>query len=132
MVQSYHQPSEFFEILLSRKVWDGMPELYRSMFKIAAKAASAQMQWRTLDVYSKAYEELRDKRNIKFVETPEDILEAQLDAWDAVIAEKSAANPFFAKVLESQKAFMQRVVAYQVKFIVPPRQAYEHFFGKLA
>jgi TRAP-type mannitol/chloroaromatic compound transport system substrate-binding protein len=132
MVQSYHQPSEFFEILLSRKVWEGMPELYRSMFKIAAKAASAQMQWRTLDIYSKAYEELRDKRNIKFVETPTDILEAQLKAWDAVIAEKSAANPFFAKVLESQKAFMQRVVAYQVKFIVPPRQAYEHFFGKLA
>jgi TRAP-type mannitol/chloroaromatic compound transport system substrate-binding protein len=132
MVQSYHQPSEFFEILVNRKVWDGLPELYRNMFKIAAKAASSQMQLRTLDVYSKAYEELRDKRNIKFVETPPDILEAQLKAWDAVIAEKSAANPFFAKVLESQKAFMQRVVGYQVKFIVPPRQAYEHFFGKLA
>jgi TRAP-type mannitol/chloroaromatic compound transport system substrate-binding protein len=132
MVQSYHQPSEFFEILVNRKVWDAMPELYRNMFKVTAKAASAQMQLRTLDVYSKAYEELRDKRGIKFVETPKDILEAQLKAWDAVIAEKSAANPFFAKVLESQKAFMQRVVAYQVKFIIPPRQAYEHFFGKLA
>jgi TRAP-type mannitol/chloroaromatic compound transport system substrate-binding protein len=132
MVQSYHQPSEFFEILVNRKVWDGLPELYRNMFRIAAKAASSTMQLRTLDVYSKAYEELRDKRGIKFIETPRDILDAQLKAWDAVIAEKSAANPFFAKVLESQKAFMQRVVAYQVKFIVPPRQAYEHFFGKLS
>jgi TRAP-type mannitol/chloroaromatic compound transport system substrate-binding protein len=132
MVQSYHQPSEFFEILVNRKVWDGMPPLYRSMFKVATRAASAQMQWKTLDIYSKAYEELRDKRGIKFVETPTDILDAQLKAWDAVIAEKSAANPFFAKVLESQKAFMQRAVAYQVKFIVSPRQAYEHFFGKLA
>jgi TRAP-type mannitol/chloroaromatic compound transport system substrate-binding protein len=132
MVQSYHQPSEFFEILVNRKVWDGMPPLYRSMFKVATRAASAQMQWRTLDIYSKAYEELRDQRGISFVETPRDILDAQLKAWDAVIAEKSAANPFFAKVLESQKAFMKRAVAYQVKFIVPPRQAYEHFFGKLA
>jgi TRAP-type mannitol/chloroaromatic compound transport system substrate-binding protein len=132
MVQSYHQPGEFFEVLISRRVWDSMPEMYRTMFRITAKAATAQMSWRTIEVYSKAYEELRDKRGVKFVETPRDILEAQLKAWDAVIAEKSATNPFFAKVLESQKAFMKRVVGYQVKFTVNPRQAYEHFFGKIA
>ncbi|HWQ38736.1 MAG TPA: TRAP transporter substrate-binding protein [Burkholderiales bacterium] len=132
MVKSYHQPGEFFEILINRRVWESMPEAYRTMFRITAKAASAQMSWRTMDLYSKEYENLRDKRGIRFVETPRDILEAQLKAWDAVIAEKAAANPFFAKVLESQKAFMKRVVGYQVKFIVDPRQAYEHFFGKVA
>jgi TRAP-type mannitol/chloroaromatic compound transport system substrate-binding protein len=131
MVKSYHQPGEFFEILINRRVWESMPEAYRTMFRITAKAATAQMSWRTLDWYSKDYEQLRDKRGIKFVETPRDILDAQLKAWDAVIAEKSAANPFFAKVLESQKAFMKRVVGYQVKFVVEPRQAYEHFFGKV-
>lgn len=131
MVQSYHQPSEFFEVLVSRRVWDGLPELYRAMFRITAKAASAQMNWRTLDQWSKAYEDMRDKRKIRFVETPKDILQAQLQAWDVVVAEKSATNPFFAKVLESQKAFMKRVVGYQVKFIVDPRQAYEHVFGKI-
>jgi TRAP-type mannitol/chloroaromatic compound transport system substrate-binding protein len=130
MVQSYHQPGEFFEILVNRRVWDAMPEAYRTMFKVTAKAATAQMSWRVLDIYSKAYEELRDKRGVSFVETPKDILDAQLKAWDAVIAEKSASNPFFAKVLESQKAFMKRAVGYQVKFIVDPAQAYEHFFGK--
>jgi TRAP-type mannitol/chloroaromatic compound transport system substrate-binding protein len=131
MVKSYHQPAEFFEILINRRVWESMPEAYRIMFRVAAKAATAQMSWKTLDLYSKAYEELRDKRGIKFIETPRDILDAQLKAWDAVIAEKSAANPFFAKVLESQKKFMKRVVGYQVKFVVEPRQAYEHFFGKV-
>ncbi len=131
MVKSYHQPAEFFEILVNRRVWDSMPEAYRTMFRVAAKAATAQMSWKTIDIYSKAYEELRDKRGVKFVETPRDILAAQLKAWDAVIAEKSAVNPFFAKVLESQKAFMKRVVGYQVKFVVEPRQAYEHFFGKI-
>jgi TRAP-type mannitol/chloroaromatic compound transport system substrate-binding protein len=131
MVQSYHQPGEFFEVLINRRVWEGLPELYRAMFRITAKAASAQMHWRTLHEYSTAYEELRDKRKIRFVETPKEILEAQLKAWDAVVAEKSASNPFFAKVLASQKAFMKRAVGYQVKFIVDPRQAYEHVFGKV-
>jgi len=131
MVKSYHQPGEFFEVLVNRRVWEGLPELYRTMFRVTAKAASAQMQWRTLNEYSTAYEELRDKRKIRFVETPREILEAQLKAWDAVVEEKSAGNPFFAKVLASQKAFMKRAVGYQVKFIVDPRQAYEHTFGKV-
>jgi TRAP-type mannitol/chloroaromatic compound transport system substrate-binding protein len=130
MVQSYHQPGECFEILISKRVWDGMPEAYRTIWRTATKAASAQMMWKTLDVYSKAYEELRDKHNVKFIETPKDILDAQLNAWDTVITEKAAANPFFAKVLESQKAFMKRAVGYQTLFIVDPQQAYDHFFGK--
>jgi TRAP-type mannitol/chloroaromatic compound transport system substrate-binding protein len=130
MVQSYHQPAEFFEILINRNVWDGLPEQYRAYWRIAVKAASAQMGWRTLDTYSKAYEELRDQRNIKFIKTPPDILEAQLDAWDTIMREKSAENPFFKKVLDSQMAFMKRVVGYQTSFVVDPQQAYDHFFGK--
>jgi TRAP-type mannitol/chloroaromatic compound transport system substrate-binding protein len=130
MVQSYHQPGECFEILISRKAWDKLPELYRNVLRIAAKAASADMHWKTLDLYSRAYEELRDKRGVRFVETPADILQAQLKAWDKVIAEKAGVNPFFKKVLESQRAFMKRVVGFQMKFQVKPDLAYAHFFGK--
>jgi TRAP-type mannitol/chloroaromatic compound transport system substrate-binding protein len=116
--------------LINRRIWDGLPEAYRAIFRVATKAASAQMHWRTMHVYSQAYEELRDKRGIKFIQTPKDILQAQLDAWDKVIAEKSAQNPFFAKVLESQRQFMKRVVGYQTTFIVDPQLAYDHFFAK--
>jgi TRAP-type mannitol/chloroaromatic compound transport system substrate-binding protein len=130
MVQSYHQPGECFEILINRKAWDRLPELYRNVLRIAAKAASAEMQWKTLDLYSRKYQEVRDQRGVKFIETPADILKAQLNGWDKVIEEKSAENPFFAKVLESQKAFMKRVVDYQMKFVVDPDLAYRHFFGK--
>lgn len=130
MVQSYHQPGECFEILVNRKAWDGLPELYRKVLRIASKAANTEMQWKTLDVYSQKYEEMRDKRGVKFIETPAEILQAQLNAWDKVIAEKSAENPFFAKVLESQKTFMKRVIGYRMKFEVDPDLAYRHFFGK--
>jgi TRAP-type mannitol/chloroaromatic compound transport system substrate-binding protein len=130
MVKSYHQPGECFEVLINRRVWEGMPEMYRTIWRTAVKAASAQMQWKTLDVYSKAYEELRDKRGVKFVETPRDLLDSQLKAWDKVIAEKAAENKFFARVLDSQKAFMKRVVGYQTTFIVDPKQAYQHFFSQ--
>jgi TRAP-type mannitol/chloroaromatic compound transport system substrate-binding protein len=130
MTQSYHQPGECFEILINKRVWEGLPETYRTMLRVGVKAASAQMSWRTLDEYSKAFEELRDQRNVRFLETPKDILDSQLRAWDAVIAEKSAQNPYFARVLDSQKQFMKRVVGYQSLFVVDPQQAYDHFFGK--
>ena len=130
MVKSYHQPGEILELLVSKRVFNGLPEAYRNVLHYAAKAACAEMSWRTLDRYSQAYEEMRDKRGVKFVETPDDLLKAQLEAWDKVITLKAKANPFFAKVLESQKAFLKRTVGYQVKFNNDPRLAYEHFYGK--
>jgi len=39
-----------------------------------------------------------------------DILVAFLKAWDQVAAEESAKNPFFKKVLESQKSYASLVV----------------------
>jgi len=129
MVQSYHQPAEFLEILINRKVWDEMPEQYRAVWRVAIKAANSQMYWRTMEVYSKAYEELRDKHNVNFIKTPEDVLELQLDAWDKIVEEKGGENPFFMKVIESQKAYMKRVLGYQEKFIVSREQAYKHYFS---
>jgi len=82
-----------------------------------------------MEVYSKAYEVLRDERNVKFIKTPDDVLELQLDAWDKIIEEKGAENPFFMKVIESQKAYMKRVLGYQTKFIVSRQQAYDHYFA---
>lgn len=130
MVKSYHQPGECLELLIGKRVHDAMPPAYQQIFRYAAKSASTDMGWKLLDSYSRSWEEMRDKQGVKFVETPKDLLEAQLVAWDKVMAAKSAGNPFFAKVLDSQRAFLKRVVGYQVKFNNDPRQAYEHFFGK--
>jgi len=129
MVQSYHQPAEILEVLINRKVWDSLPEQYQAIWRVAVKAANSQMYWRTMDTYSKAYAELRDKHGVNFIVTPTDVLELQLDAWDKIIEEKGAENPFFAKVVNSQKVYLQRVLDYQNKFIVGRQQAYDHFFG---
>jgi TRAP-type mannitol/chloroaromatic compound transport system substrate-binding protein len=129
MVQSYHQPAEFLEVLINRKVWDDFPEQYRAFWRVAVKAANSQMYWRTMEVYSAAYEELRDHHSVRFIKTPTDVLELQLDSWDKIIEEKGAENPFFKKVVESQKAYMKRVLGYQTKFIVSRQQAYDHYFA---
>jgi TRAP-type mannitol/chloroaromatic compound transport system substrate-binding protein len=130
MVQSYHQPAECFEILINRKLYDSLPENYRKAFHYAGKVAAAEMTWHIMDAYSKAYVDLRDNKKVNFIKTPDSVLKAQLEAWDKVIQQKGAENPFFTKVLDSQKEYMKRVVGYQIRFEVSPQLAYEHFFGK--
>jgi TRAP-type mannitol/chloroaromatic compound transport system substrate-binding protein len=132
MVQGFHQPSECFEVLYSRRVWDSLPKLYQNVLRYASWAASADMSWKIMDIYSKAYENMRDNRGVRFIETPTDILKAKLEAWDKVIAEKSAENPFFKKVYESQRDYMKRIVGFHIKFYPEMKLPYNHFFGKLA
>ncbi len=130
MLQSYHQAGECFEILFNKKKYETLPAEFKAIIKYAAQAASADMSWKAIDRYSQDYIEMREKLGVKFYKTPNDILQAQLKAWSAVAARKAQENPFFAKVLESQKSFAQRAVGWSLDTIVDPRMAYSHWFGK--
>ena len=58
------------------------------------------------------------------------LLRAQLAAWDKTVAKKSAENPLFKKVLDSQRAFAQRAGQWQNDYTVDFKMAYNHYFGK--
>jgi TRAP-type mannitol/chloroaromatic compound transport system substrate-binding protein len=79
---------------------------------------------------SRDLEELKNKHKVKVVKTPRLVLDAQLKAWDALIVEKSKDNPFFTKVMESQKAWAKRVAVWRQEIMVDQSPAYEHFFKK--
>jgi hypothetical protein len=42
-----------------------------------------------------------------------------------------SADPFFKKVVESQRAWAKRVVYYEALNAAPFVQGYEHIYGKL-
>jgi TRAP-type mannitol/chloroaromatic compound transport system substrate-binding protein len=132
MLQSYHQPLELFEVLFNKKKYDGLSSEIKSIIRYAAQASSADMSWKAIDRYSTDYLEMQTKQGVKFYKTPESILTAQLAAWDRVVAAKSKDNPFFVKVLESQKKFAGRAVKWSQDTIVSPDLAYAHYFGKKA
>jgi TRAP-type mannitol/chloroaromatic compound transport system substrate-binding protein len=65
------------------------------------------------------------------VRAGEALLAAQLDAWDKVIAEH-AKEPFFAKVIASQKAWVKRIQPYLALNNLNSAElasAYKHFLG---
>ena len=83
-----------------------------------------------MDRYSKDYIEMQTKDKVRFYKTPDSVLRAQLAAWDKVIAAKSAENPLFKRVLESQRAYAQRAGQWQNDYMVDFKMAYNHYFGK--
>jgi TRAP-type mannitol/chloroaromatic compound transport system substrate-binding protein len=128
--QSYHQDCEAFEITLNKANVDGLPEELQAILRYAAYAVSSDMYWKAQVRYPADYEWLETEGGVTMHLTPQEILDAQLDAWDAVI-EDSAEDEFFARVIDSQKDFAQKAVAYHLIATTPKEPAYRHFFGEL-
>jgi TRAP-type mannitol/chloroaromatic compound transport system substrate-binding protein len=127
MLQSYHQAAECFEIIFNKAKYDALPKELQSILKYAAEASSADMSWKAWDRYSKDLETMRTEQGVEVHKTPESVLQAQLAAWDAVV-ERLSADPFFKKVIDSQKAFAKRVVGFQLEYEVPQELAFNHYF----
>ena len=66
-----------------------------------------------------AIKELQEKHGVQILRTPPDILIEFLKTWDKIAAEESAKNPFFKKVLDSQRAYACVVVPAK-RFMFPP------------
>ena len=130
MTQSYHQPTEFCEILVNKGKYDSLPPDFRAIIKYATMAQSADMQWKFYDRNSKDYQALLQK-GIKIVKTPDSVRQAQLKGWAEIIKSDSAANPEFAKIIESQKAWAQRVVPWReaINIPMPDMIAYKFYLG---
>ena len=130
MLQSFHQPSEQFEILFNKKKYDALPGEMKAIIKYAVEASSADMSWKAIDRYSKDYIDMSEKKGVKFYKTPDAILQAQLASWDKITAAKSAENPAFKKVMDSMRAFAGRAARWQNDTNVDYKIAYNHYFGK--
>jgi len=129
MLQSFHQSAETFEIMFNKAKYDALPAKLKATIATATEAASADMQWKALDRYSKDYIELQTKDKVKFYKTPDAILQTQLKLWDEIVAKKSAENPLFKEIIESQRLFAERVVKWESDTLVNRRMAVNHFFG---
>ncbi len=129
MLQSYHQSAETFEITFNKTKYEGLPAKMKAIIAHAVEAASADMSWKAIDRYSKDYIELQTKDKVKFYKTPDVILQDQLTLWTAILERKSAENPLFKEIVESQKAFAERAVKWDQDTYVSRRMAVNHFFG---
>jgi len=129
MLQSFHQSAEQFEIIFNRGRYEALSPELKSIIAYAVQAASADMSWKAIDRYSADYIDLQKNHGVKFYKTPDAILRKQLEVWDQVAAKKSAENPMFKKVFESQRVFAQRAAKWQNDTNVDFKMAFAHYFA---
>jgi TRAP-type mannitol/chloroaromatic compound transport system substrate-binding protein len=115
--------------MFNKTKYDALPEKIRAIIAVATEAASQEMAWKAIDRYSRDYEELQTKDKVKFYKTPDSILQKQLEIYDQVVEKKSAENPLFKEIVESQLAFAKRATQWEQDTVVSRRMAYNHYFG---
>jgi TRAP-type mannitol/chloroaromatic compound transport system substrate-binding protein len=128
MMGSYHQAMEFFEIAFNRKKWDTIPKDLQAILRIAVEATSSSNWWTAMDNYSRDLQELMGKHKVNVLRTPKSVMAEQLKAWDVLTKKMSDEDPFFAKVVESQRAWAKRVAYYMFVNEADYAAGYEHVF----
>ena len=128
---SFHQSQESFEIIFNKTLYDNMSTEQQAILEHASEAASADMAWKAMERYSADLVTLKEEHGVNVHRTPDSVMADQLKAWDVVVDRISKQDPFFAKVIESQKAWAKRYGAYQLLNSPNYKLAYEHYYGKL-
>ncbi len=127
MLGSHHQATEYFEIMIKRSKFTGLPAEHQAILQYGAEAVSSANEWKAMDYYSKDLQELIDKDKVNVIRTPQAVFDAQIKAWDGLI-EILAKDPYMKKVMDSQKAWVRRVVYYNMNNATDYRGAFNHHF----
>ncbi|MGH7387853.1 MAG: TRAP transporter substrate-binding protein [Candidatus Rokuibacteriota bacterium] len=124
------QPASYQEILVNKKKWEELPADLKAIVKYACMAEIIRMTSYSVDLDSKAAEDFEKKFGVKIMKTPADVLKAQVAAIDKVYAAEAQKNPFFARVLKSQKEFAQRAVPHAQRIRPPIEVVVSHYWKK--
>ena len=123
---SYHQASESFEFIFNRPTFEDMDEDLRAILQYAVHASATANYGKALDNYSRDLAELQEG-GVNVHRTSPEILEAQLGAWDTLITDLES-DEFNKRVMDSQRAWTDRVSYYELMNAPDYQLAYDRYF----
>ena len=127
MMGSYHQAAEFFEIIFNKARFDSLPDEHKAILEYSAEAANTANYATAMDNYSRDLQKLMKESGVNVYRTPESVMQAQLASWDKTL-ESLNEDPFFKRVVESQREWAERVAFYDLMNSADYRLAYNHYF----
>ena len=126
---SFHQSQEMFEIPVNTKTYNNLSPAHQAIIRNAAYAANSDNYFKALMRYSTDLVKLINEDKVNVHQTSDEILSEQLKAWDKVVRDFSEKDPFFKKIIDSQKTYAKRVMKYLLMNQPNYRLAYENAFG---
>jgi TRAP-type mannitol/chloroaromatic compound transport system substrate-binding protein len=130
-LSSYHQASESFEFQFNKDFFDGLDDDLKAILEYGVEATSTANTAIALDNYSSDLVKLQRDHGVTVHRTSKEILDAELKAWDELIPELEK-DAFMKKCMDSQRAWVERTVFYELMNSPDYALAYDHYFpGKL-
>jgi TRAP-type mannitol/chloroaromatic compound transport system substrate-binding protein len=126
---SYHQSQECFEITFNKKMFESLSAEQQAILRYASEAENSDFYWNNTLRYADDLIKLQEKDGVNVYRTPDSVMAEQLKAWDIVIGRIEAEDPFFAKVVKSQKDYAKKVMKYLNLNQPNYELAYKHYFG---
>jgi TRAP-type mannitol/chloroaromatic compound transport system substrate-binding protein len=109
-----HEPATVADLYLNKDVWDKLAPDLQEIIKAAATETFFRWWVRFHRQNAEAYKELVEKHNVQVYRTPDDILLKFLETWDKIAEREAARDPFFKKVLDSQRQYAGLLVPYRL------------------
>jgi TRAP-type mannitol/chloroaromatic compound transport system substrate-binding protein len=128
MLSSYHQPSECLEIEYNKTKFESLAKEQQMLLRHAITSASTDNLIMAYANYPKDLQALK-KGGVHVYRTSASILNAELVAWDKVVAQYSKEE-WFKKISDNQKAWAKDVAYYQLLNAHDTKLAYDHYYGK--
>lgn len=126
---SFHQSQEFFECTFNKQKYDSLASEQRAILQYASEAENSNFYWHNTRRYATDLVRLQDESGVNVYRTPDSVMSDQLVAWDVVIDRLSAEDPFFARVIDSQKSYAKEVMNYLNLNQPDYTLAYKHHYG---
>jgi len=126
---SFHQSQEAFEITFNKKKFDGLAPELQKILEYASEAENSNFFWHNTLRYADDLVKLKNKLGVNVYRTPDGVMADQLKAWDVITDKFSKKDAFFKEVVQSQKVYAKKVMAYLLLNQPDYGMAYKHHFG---
>ena len=111
-IQGLHQAIDIADIVINGKQWRALSPDLQAIVEVACTTSIFEALMYFVDENAKALQVLVNEKGVKMFDAPPDYAPAFIKAAKKVLAKFEEKDPFFKKVLESQRKFARVVVPY--------------------
>jgi len=111
-IQGLHQAIDISEIIINGKKWRELPPDLQAIVETATTASIFEAILYFVEQNAKSLKVLQAEKGVQLFDAPSDYAPAFIASAKKVLAKFEEKDPFFKKVLDSQRKFAKDVVPY--------------------
>lgn len=123
-----HEPVTGGQLMFNGDLWKKLPDDLKEIVKVASVYATTMRNFAFNRETAEACQQLL-KEGVQIHRTPDDVLTNFLTEWEKIQAEYAAKDPFYRKVIESQKAYASQIVPFKLSWF-PPYEFAGNYYWK--